>query len=591
MMRTSNFITVDTILHSPYYFVYALPLLLLSILLLFAGTFLTLDRTRSSASSSDDHKAAKFYRLESGVGGLAIGWVLGVHMTTLIAFVILNEVETTHLSAPAFLVIWLLSAIIFTVVCGRWIYATLAFGGILGGACIGLILAISLYPSLIARLVLTLIAMVMLTGGALLPTVRRASLRIATSATGAVGIIYACTILGSSAKNNKYASWTNAWLHLVLLHDSDSAELQWGAGESKGLTAACYFLWMIGAACDWYLKQRVGAGLDETRNNDSYSAASSLEGPQSGMFASLGSRWTSLKERIRTSNIDTRAKKPLLFLSDAPSQSTPTIPKFHQSPKAPPVFRSRMPGAFASDPYCSDSDSDLGDGESPSRVIPNEMKCTESTNYSDTTYSDTTLVNPEGVRRQHKVGRAFQPSPIFTSSPSSSHIEYGDKDAERSPELNLGPHRIEPSNDSDENWKPVFLKRSDSLKADIVEAESRDVTTMAPPAMYSPDNHGPASIRIGSETALPTSAFPDNSFSTPGFVLRTPSLVRALDRVSRAQRQAHAKGNPPSNSTREVVSRNPIDAHQGDDNGASVPRENDRWWGFWNGVQQKAAEP
>jgi hypothetical protein len=68
---------VTTILRSPYQLVYALPLLLISIALLFAGTFLTLDRTRSFASSSDVKTKVPFYRLESGLGGLAIGWALG----------------------------------------------------------------------------------------------------------------------------------------------------------------------------------------------------------------------------------------------------------------------------------------------------------------------------------------------------------------------------------------------------------------------------------------------------------------------------------------------------------------------------------
>lgn len=68
---------VSTILRSPYQLVYALPLLFISIVLLFAGTFLTLDRTRSFASTPDVKKKSPFYRLESGVGGLAIGWALG----------------------------------------------------------------------------------------------------------------------------------------------------------------------------------------------------------------------------------------------------------------------------------------------------------------------------------------------------------------------------------------------------------------------------------------------------------------------------------------------------------------------------------
>ncbi|CAE6426797.1 unnamed protein product [Rhizoctonia solani] len=527
MTRTSDFITAATLLRSPYHFIYALPLLFLSVLLLFAGAFLTLDRTRTFASSSDSKKATSFYKLESGIGGLAIGWVLAVHMTTLIALLILNYTKNSHLSAPAFLVVWFLSAIVLTLVCGRWKYAALAFGGILGGVCSGLILAISLQPSLLARLVLTLIATVVLTGGALLPIVRHASLRIATSTTGAAGIIYACAILGSSATNNKLASWTNAWLHLVLLRDSDSAELQWGNGESKGLTAACYFLWMIGATCDWYLKRKVGED-SEVWNNvlGSYTAAFPPEASQIGISTSIESCWTSFKENMRFSKIGTRAEKPLLFPSSSPP--SPTLPKFHQNLKAPPVFRPRMPGTFTPDPYYSDSDSDLGDEESSSGRISNEKKWTASTNYSDTH-----LVNSEGLRRPREVDRSKYP-PIFTASPSSSHIEYGDKDAERSPELNLGPHRIEPSRYS-ENWRPAFLKRSDSLKAEIVEAESRDVAIMPPVALYWSESGRPALAHRSSSTTTPTLALAEGSPSTPRLVPETPPLIRTLDSVSREQ--------------------------------------------------------
>ncbi|KAH7337120.1 hypothetical protein B0J17DRAFT_666359 [Rhizoctonia solani] len=575
MMRTSNFVTVSSLLRSPYHLVYALPLLFLSIMLLFAGTFLTLDRTRSFASSSDVKKAAPFYRLESGIGGLTIGWVLGVHTTTLISLLILNQTETAHLSTPAFLVIWLLSAIILTFVCGRWKYAALTFGGILGGACTGLILAISLHPSLLARLVLALIVTIVLTGGALLPfpIVRHTSLRIATSATGAAGVINACAILGSSATDNELASWSNAWLHLVLLHDSDSAELQWGTGKSKGLTAACFFLWMMGAACDWYMKHRVGEDPEEAWDNvlGSYAATFPPETSQTGIFTPVKSHWAAFKNKINSSATTTRSEKPLLF-------PTPSLRQLSlNSVKTPRLLLYSGHACLAHQPYpyYSDSDSDLGEGEKPSRRIPNERKWTGSTNYSDTT-----LVNSEGPRRHRGIGRASQRPPILIASPSSSHIEYGDKDAERSPELNLGPHRIEPSKTDDGNWRPVFLQRSDSIKsvtAEMVEVESRDVTTMAP-TVYSADYQ---SGRL-------------DSSSTPGLVPATPSLIRALDRVSRAQRQAYVERpliDVADDIARGLPSSNSGDAPYNARSESLEHRENDRWRGFWNSVQQKAAEP
>lgn len=77
----------------PTLLIYSLPLLLLSIVIAFAGTFLTLDRTRTFAPRSDadplptvpgsfDVKKSatsllRKFRLDGGLGGLAVGYVFG----------------------------------------------------------------------------------------------------------------------------------------------------------------------------------------------------------------------------------------------------------------------------------------------------------------------------------------------------------------------------------------------------------------------------------------------------------------------------------------------------------------------------------
>jgi len=76
---------------TPYVLAYSLPLLLLSVLLTFAGTFLTIDRSRSFTPRNDastysslpvafDHpkKKRRFsWLLEGGIGGLASGYAFG----------------------------------------------------------------------------------------------------------------------------------------------------------------------------------------------------------------------------------------------------------------------------------------------------------------------------------------------------------------------------------------------------------------------------------------------------------------------------------------------------------------------------------
>lgn len=90
-MSTSTETTLSSLLSSsPYLLAYALPLLFLSLLLTFAGAFLTLDRTRAFAPRYDalhspettkvQHAEAvvkRIFRLEGGIGGIAVGYVFG----------------------------------------------------------------------------------------------------------------------------------------------------------------------------------------------------------------------------------------------------------------------------------------------------------------------------------------------------------------------------------------------------------------------------------------------------------------------------------------------------------------------------------
>ena len=163
-MSTTAETTLSSLLSSsPYLLAYALPLLFLSLLLTFAGAFLTLDRTRAFAPRYDALKppeATKFqhaevllktiFRIEGGIGGIALGFVTGgafsvgrsvlsleihrlaVHFTTFLALLVPNVSASTPLSAGAFLAVWLLSSIACSILAARWRFVTLAFAGIAG---------------------------------------------------------------------------------------------------------------------------------------------------------------------------------------------------------------------------------------------------------------------------------------------------------------------------------------------------------------------------------------------------------------------------------------------------------------------------
>ena len=137
---------------TPLLLAYSLPLLLVSILLTLAGTFLILDRTRSFPPSYDvvsGPSKRPFYSLEGGLGGLAVGFVFGgacilifapalihiltVHLSTFLSLLIPAVSSSAPHSPASFLAVWILSAALTTALGGRWKYAALAFAGLSGG--------------------------------------------------------------------------------------------------------------------------------------------------------------------------------------------------------------------------------------------------------------------------------------------------------------------------------------------------------------------------------------------------------------------------------------------------------------------------
>lgn len=145
---------------SSYRLAYDLPLFALSLILTFAGAFLTLDRTRSFRPRSDSlhapgsfnltkkPKRVRFY-LQGGLGGVAIGYSFGrmfmcilcrkvaenvpVHLSTFLALIVPNETTSSPLGPKSFLAVWLLTSIPFAILSGLFEYAAFALVGITGG--------------------------------------------------------------------------------------------------------------------------------------------------------------------------------------------------------------------------------------------------------------------------------------------------------------------------------------------------------------------------------------------------------------------------------------------------------------------------
>lgn len=84
---TTSVTLIDLVSTTPYLLAYALPLLLFSLVLAFAGAFLTVDRSRSFVPNrqvpqiSESYPTTKsnhfrFY-LEGGIGGILVGYCFG----------------------------------------------------------------------------------------------------------------------------------------------------------------------------------------------------------------------------------------------------------------------------------------------------------------------------------------------------------------------------------------------------------------------------------------------------------------------------------------------------------------------------------
>lgn len=258
-----------------YTLAYTLPLLLISILLIFAGSFLTLDRTRSfppaeeysALPGSFDPKFKKRklnLRLEGGVGGLAIGYAFGIHLSTLLALLIPGTTSSASLSPKSFLAVWILSCIPTTVLGGLQRHVALLFAGVGGGFSIAIGLSVILHPSLLPRQILLGIFSILLTTTIFaglyvsrFSLALRPALRTATSAMGSLGLVMSIALL---SRPQPVLGWANVWERLWV-RNGDPAE--WGAGNEKGLSAAWGVFWIFGIAGDWALSRWIGECPDE----------------------------------------------------------------------------------------------------------------------------------------------------------------------------------------------------------------------------------------------------------------------------------------------------------------------------------------
>ncbi|KAF8904081.1 hypothetical protein CPB84DRAFT_1773356 [Gymnopilus junonius] len=326
---------------TPYLLAYTLPLLLLSLLLTFAGTFLTLDRSRSfpptygaaatgkgyatvpgglSFEKTKKGKGLNWY-LEGGFGGLAAGYIFGLHLSTALSLIIPATTPSAPLSSKSFLAVWILSCVLTTPLAGRYRYAALTFLGTSGGTLTALALCIITHPTLKSRIILVSIFLPLFTILVLLastiPVARLTEnflhplLRFCTASTGAFGVVMSIALL----MNPKEEGWANAWERLWMSNGPPEGS-PWGTGQEQGLSAAYAVFVAVGIAADWAFHRWIGECPDEKWDNylAQYTANLPNQADRAGAFQPLTSFW----DKIFPSTTPTAPfSKDILFPSQA----------------------------------------------------------------------------------------------------------------------------------------------------------------------------------------------------------------------------------------------------------------------------------
>ncbi|KAG8826196.1 hypothetical protein FRC19_009546 [Serendipita sp. 401] len=488
-----NDVPLSKVLQSPYHIVYAAILLAFSVPVTFAGAFLTLDRTRQFAPSGTaatyKEKTSK-WRLEGGIGGLLGGWLFGVHLSTLLALFIMNRTSSSPLGSIQFMVVWLLSGILVALLSARWKYVAIIVIGAGGGAAFSLWVTVACHPAQLARVILlgvcaTISAILCLLP---IPKVQHGAVRSAASWMGALGIVISISILG------KISTWSDVLGRLWVAWDRT-----WGTSQERGLTAAFIILALAGIGVDWLLKRQFGECPDEKwdRYLSNYSSQLPNAHDRPGNFRPSMPFWKKV--------FNPPPPDPIKFPRD--NDNSPL-----RSPLSPPNgpdklrTKGRKPRPYTGnsfqplhktgkDDHSSGSDASSSD-EEEQRYIPRPWAKRKDTQAS---LSGATLA--DGASATSKGKRAKE-----------------DKDLEQGIELvysdgeSAATSRRKDNTRDAPGWTPEFIKRSS----------------------IGGRREGGMSAEMDAKQSAHSASPP------PGAVPMTPSLIKALDRVSQAQNEAYS---------------------------------------------------
>jgi len=271
---------------------YALPLFFASLVLTFAGAFLTLDRTRSFAPVGDvfqdrQKSPSRFIGslIRGGVGGILTGFVFGIHFTTFLSLLIPSVTTSQPLKPAHYVSVWLLSSLFTSIAAGRWKYFGFVASGFCGGTSIALAVSVTIHPSLLTRVALVSVFASTLAILTPLPITRLQPilLRTSASAVGSFGLILSIALF------SHIEPWSNVWERLWV-HD----DIRWGSAQEKGLSAGFFLFLASGIGTDWWLKFKFGENPDQKWDSylAQYVANLPAESDRAGIFYPFVSMWS-----------------------------------------------------------------------------------------------------------------------------------------------------------------------------------------------------------------------------------------------------------------------------------------------------------
>ncbi|KAG6814253.1 hypothetical protein H0H92_015368 [Tricholoma furcatifolium] len=528
---------------------YSIPLLMISIPLMLAGTFLTLDRSRSFPSSYtptstsvagvSDHQKKSWiskFSLQGGIGGLASGYVFGVHLSTFLSVMVPAMSSSAVLSSNAFMAVWILSCIITTILGGRYRYCARIFAGLSGGPSLALAICVMIHPPLLPRQILTglfavlSLLLIMVVSLRDLLQFLRPSMRVFTASAGAFSLVLSIALLAH------VQAWADVWQRLWLSNGDG-----WGTSQEKGLTVAFFVFFGAGIVSDFLLHRRFGECPDENWDNylANYSSYLPNDTKRAGSFRPLPIRslldkfvgllpsWSKTKTFSplpqSTDNYERNSvtkDSAVLFSDDIYGSNPYPLPKglsYDDLPASPLfqiksrpqdinfqhkkrgrgfqklTFGRRQPIKFGLDLSSDSSDDEVEHWNA--RPWLNKRASTES---SSPTLVEATTALSKSEEQSIRGGRR--------KGDGKSEPVYSDY------EQDIGIPKA--NSNVDAEWRPEFIKRHSSTSAG-----------------GSSSGRGPASSTQGHARPKPI-----------GVVPATPSLIKALDRVTAAQKAAYGPG-------------------------------------------------